>query len=73
MILRLNQETIVTGFKAKPEKIVVTGFDVKPEKIILVVLKDRRKRSEGVNGSQSKILYDENNPTTLYFNPTKTT
>jgi uncharacterized protein (UPF0335 family) len=62
MVLRLNQETIVTDFKAKSEKIVSTGFDVKPEKIILVVLKDRRRRpeEEGVNESQSKILYEEN-------------
>jgi uncharacterized protein (UPF0335 family) len=62
MVLRLNQETIVTDFKLKSEKIVSTGFDVKPEKIILVVLKDRRRRpeEEGVNESQSKILYEEN-------------
>jgi hypothetical protein len=62
MVLRLKQETIVTDFKAKSEKIIATGFDVKPEKIILVVLKDRRRRPEdgGVNESQSKILYEEN-------------
>jgi hypothetical protein len=36
--LRLNQETIATGFEAKPEKTVATGFEAKPEKTATVVL-----------------------------------
>jgi hypothetical protein len=39
LVLRLNQETVTTGFEAKPEKPIATGFEVKPEKNVPVVLK----------------------------------
>jgi hypothetical protein len=35
--LRLNQETIATGFEAKLEKTVTIGFEAKPEKSTLLV------------------------------------
>jgi predicted sulfurtransferase len=51
LVLRLNQEivvtgfdaktekTVTTGFKAKPKKTVATDFEAKPEKIVPVVLR----------------------------------
>jgi hypothetical protein len=39
LVLRLNQETVATGFEAKPEKIVATGFEAKLKKPVLVVLR----------------------------------
>jgi hypothetical protein len=39
LVLRLNQETVATGFEAKPEKIVATGFEAKLKKTVLVVLR----------------------------------
>jgi hypothetical protein len=38
LVLRLNQETVATGFEDKPEKTIVTSFEAKPEKTIPVVL-----------------------------------
>jgi hypothetical protein len=32
LVLRLNQETVATGFETKPDKIVATGFEAKPKK-----------------------------------------
>jgi hypothetical protein len=37
-VLRLNQETVTTGFEAKLEKTVATGFEAKLEKTVRVIL-----------------------------------
>jgi hypothetical protein len=34
LVLRLNQETLATGFEAKLEKAIATGFEAKLEKTI---------------------------------------
>jgi hypothetical protein len=39
LVLRLNQETVATGFEAKPEKIIATCFEAKPEKTVPMVLR----------------------------------
>jgi hypothetical protein len=39
LVLMLNQETVATGFEAKPEKTITTGFEAKLEKTVPVVLR----------------------------------
>jgi hypothetical protein len=46
--LRLNQETVATGFEAKPEKTVATGFEAKPEKTVATGFKVKPEKTAPV-------------------------